>query len=162
MVLPDNWASLTAAQQLFVATNLERTVRGLAPITGMDPALDAVATVGAKQGTDPPLSANGTYVAVGDNWIQGYSNPLEAIYQWVYDDGLGSTNVDCTRADLSSCWEHRSNVLLALPCDSCALGAAFAPTDTRGEPLSFAEVLAESQTLGSYSFTWEDELAHLG
>src|SRR5487761_1556677 len=53
MALPSNWTSLTVEQQIFVVTNLERTVRGLPPLAGMVDALDQSAAQGAASGTDP-------------------------------------------------------------------------------------------------------------
>src|SRR5437764_9780047 len=43
MVLPARFASLDAARQAFVVTNLERVDRGLAPIVGLTADLDALA-----------------------------------------------------------------------------------------------------------------------
>jgi hypothetical protein len=161
MALPTNWSTLTPAEQLFVATNLERSTRGLTPITAMTAPLNTVAGQAAAAGTDPGLRAGGTVTNVGANWIQGYSNPLEAIYLWVYDDGLGSNNVDCTRQNLGSCWGHRANVLIKLDCSSCALGAAYAPEDAHHQPLSFAELLVESTSTGPPTFTWAEERPYL-
>jgi hypothetical protein len=162
IVLPTNWTRLTPAEQLFVATNLERTARGLAPVTAMAASLDSVAADAAAAGTDPQFTAGGSFTAVGANWIQGYSNPLEVLYEWLYDDGLGSSNVDCSRQDLSACWGHRANVLLNLNCPSCALGAAYAPTDRGGRPLSFAELLVESSAPAAVVFSWDQERPYLG
>jgi|GEM_PF-6730725 len=162
MVLPTNWGQLTPAEQLFVATNLERTARGLTPVSGMSDGLNQVAARAAADGTDPQLKAGGSLTTVAGNWIQGYSSPLEALYIWVYDDGLGSTNSDCSRQALSGCWAHRANVLVPLPCSACALGAAFAPTDAAADPLSYAEVLVESLTPLTDSFSWAEEQPYLG
>ena len=161
MVLPSNWSALSPAKQLFVATNLERTARGLPPVTAMTDPLDAMADQAAVAGTDPSLPPGGGVTRFGANWIQGYSSPLEAIYEWLYDDGLGSSNTDCTRQDLSSCWGHRSNVLITLECTSCMFGAAFAPQDAHHEPLSFAEILVEDTAAGPPTFTWAEENRYL-
>jgi hypothetical protein len=162
MVLPTNWEQLSPVEQLFVATDLERTARGLPPITGMVASLNSVAARAATDGVDPQLTAGGSITSVGANWIQGYGDPLEVIYEWSYDDGLGSSNVDCTRQNLSSCWGHRANVLLPLACSTCGLGAAFVPTDSRGEPLSFAEILVESGTTDPVVFSWDQEQPFFG
>jgi len=161
LTLPSNWDALTPAEQLFVATNLERTARRLAPISDMTGPLDGVALSAATSGTDPQLAAGGSLTTVAGNWIQGYSNPLEALYQWVYDDGLGSNNLDCTRQDLTECWGHRANVLLPFACTACQLGAAYAPTDREGAPLTFAEVLVETSAPQPATFTWAQEQPYL-
>lgn len=161
MELPTNWASLTPAEQLFVAVNLERTARGLNPITGLSPDLNSAAAEGAQAGSDPPATAGGDLTTVGANWTQGYSNSLQAIYEWLYDDGLGSSNSDCTRQDLSGCWAHRANILLPLACTACAMGAAYEPADAAGDPFSYAVVLAESTTPLPLGFTWAQEQPYL-
>lgn len=161
MTLPSNWYTLSPSEQLFVATNLERTVRGLPPVLGVSTSLNAIAKAGTQVGQDPQLSAGGIYTSVGANWIQGYSNPLEAIYEWVYDDGVGSSNVACSATNLAPCWGHRANVLLPIPCIYCAMGAAYSSTDSSGNPCSFAEVLVETTVPVSTSFTWAQEQTYL-
>jgi len=161
LVLPSNWYQLTPAEQLFVATNLERTARNFLPVSGLSDSLDAIAGRAANDGTDPMLEAGGSISTVAGNWIDGYSNPLEALYMWVYDDGLGSSNVDCTRRNLTGCWGHRTNILLPLACTACASGAAYAPSDHGGEPLSYAEVIVESLTPMPYTFSWSQEQPYL-
>jgi hypothetical protein len=43
----------------------------------------------------------------------------------MYDDGLGSPNVDCTASHRSGCWGHRHDILWAFgPSDVLAMGAA--------------------------------------
>ncbi len=161
-VLPSNWDRLTPAEQLFVATNLERTAHGLTPMAGLAQALDVVAGQGATSGGDPQLPAEGSFSVVGSNWIQGYSSPLEALYEWVYDDGLGSTNVECTRHSLGRCWGHRANVLLQLECPVCVMGTAYSPSDTQGQHLCYAEVLVQSSASLPLVFTWAQEQPYLG
>jgi len=36
---------------------------------------------------------------------------LLADYDWMYDDGPGSPNLDCPSASVSGCWDHRRNIL---------------------------------------------------
>lgn len=161
MALPSNWNILTPPEQLFVMTNLERTARGLVPISGLSVSLNSIAATAAANGQDPQLSAGGIYTTVGANWIQGYSNPLEAVYEWVYDDGVGSSNLACTPSNLSPCWAHRANVLISLNCDYCSMGTAYAPTDSGGKPCSFAEVLVETTEPLQTIFTWAQEQPYL-
>ncbi len=155
--IPRNWHQLTPPEQLFVATNLERTVRGLPPLAGLTASLNMVAGTGASDGEDPPQQANSQYSTVAGNWIQGYSNPLEVVYIWVYDDGPGSSNVDCSTSHPAGCWGHRNNLLVSLPCTTCEAGAAFTPTDAGSQPLSYAEVIVESSLDDPLSFTWATE-----
>ena len=89
MVLPTDWAQLTPAQQLFVSTNLERTVRGLPPLSGMATALDQASQSAAAQNADPRAPAGFPWTSWGGNWAGAVGSPLEAIYFWMYDDGRG-------------------------------------------------------------------------
>lgn len=40
---------------------------------------------------------------------------LDADYNWMYDDGYGGTNVDCTTPAVPACWGHRDNILGLYP-----------------------------------------------
>jgi hypothetical protein len=160
MTLPSNWSQLSPAQQLFVATNLERTVRGLAPLEAMATALDQAAEQGAEQNTDPSAPAGFPYTQWGSNWAGAVGNPLEAMYYWMYDDGLGSSNVDCTTGNTSGCWGHRDNVLMRLSCQMCVFGGGFDPTSYQGTP-SLTEILVDSSGQPAVDFTWQQEQAYL-
>lgn len=159
MTLPGNWTQLTEEQQLFVVTDLERTVRGLAPLSAMADALDQAAAQGASQSTDPSPPAGFPYTQWGSNWAGAVGNPLEAMYYWMYDDGLGSSNIDCTASNQSGCWGHRDNVLLALTCQMCVMGTGVDPTGWNGDP-SLAELLVDSSGQPSVVFTWQQEQAY--
>ncbi|MHB1975179.1 MAG: hypothetical protein ACYCR4_13010, partial [Acidimicrobiales bacterium] len=95
MVLPTNWSGLSPAEQLFTLADLERVDRGLPPYVGLAPELDAAALSAAHAGTDPvwqsPLAAS-----EASTWAGNEVSTLAAEYDWVYDDGYGSANVDCT------------------------------------------------------------------
>ena len=160
MVLPTDWTSLTAQEQLFVATNLEREVRGLAPLTAMSTALDGAALGGAEQSNDPAPPNGFPWSQWGSNWAGAVGNPLEAIYFWMYDDGAGSANVDCTPSDPSGCWGHRENILVNLPCAECLMGTGWVATGYRGDP-SLTELLVESSGTPALDFTWQQESAYL-
>ena len=98
LVLPTDWYSLTPQEQLFIATNLERTVRGLPALSGMATALDGAALGRRRAERDPPRRRASRGRQWGGNWAGAVGNPLEAIYFWMYDDGLGSNNIDCSQA----------------------------------------------------------------
>jgi hypothetical protein len=156
MSLPSNWSGLGVEEQLFVITNLERTVRGLPALTAMATALDQASAQGAAQGVDPSPPQGFPYVEWGSNWAGAVGNPLEAMYYWMYDDGLGSSNIDCTQSNQSGCWGHRNNVLLDLPCRDCVMGTGYDSTGWQGDP-SLAELLVETTGQPAISFTWAQE-----
>jgi len=160
MVLPTNWGQLTPGQQIFVATNLERTARGLPPLTAMATSLDQAALVGARQDVDPGPPGGFPSSQWGSNWAGAVGNPLEAIYFWMYDDGTASANVDCTATNQSGCWGHRENILMRLPCAVCVMGTGWDDTGYRGDP-SMTEMLVESSGTPALDFTWRQESAYL-
>ena len=86
---PSNWGQLSPDQQIFVATNLERTVRGLPPLTrhGHDPRPAAARRAPPRTPTRPPRRI--PLLGMGIEWAGAVGNPLEAMYFWMYDDGSG-------------------------------------------------------------------------
>lgn len=126
--------ALTASQQLFVITNLERVARGLMPATAMTTQLDAAAAAGARANADPVLkgwnlTGNRPAVEWSSNWA-GDLNGFGADYYWLYADGVG-VNIDCKVAGATGCWEHRENVLMSSPTPALC-GGAGAPTQLMG------------------------------
>ncbi len=122
MRLPADYRTLSPAEQLLVVTDLERVDRGLVPAIGLSPSLNRRALAGARNGTDPELTPMfGNWA--GSNWAGGYPSPLEADFEWMYDDGAGSPNRDCTAAGATGCWGHRDNILAAYQAP-LAMGAA--------------------------------------
>jgi hypothetical protein len=160
MVLPTDWAQLSPQQQLFTATNLERTVRGLPPLSGMATALDQTAQSAAVQNTDPTAPAGFPWSSWGGNWAGAVGSPLEAIYFWMYDDGLGSYNIDCTTSNTSGCWGHRNNILMSLRCQPCLMGTGFNATAYQGNP-SWTELLVDSSGSPALDYSWSAVLADL-
>ena len=171
MNLPSNWYDLTIPQQVFVVINLERVDRDVAPLLGMNAAMDVVAQQGAEVGADPQLSD--TYgdmasASSGGIWAAGQLNPLVADYEWMYADGYspgGSVNIDCASAAASGCWGHRDIILgsyTGVGCTNCVLGAGFADAAGNGLDLSYAAVIARpSGALPDLSFTWAQEQSYL-
>src|SRR5438270_9634056 len=108
--LPTDFVSLTPDQQALVLTNLDRILYGLPPTPGITAALNQDAAGGVKSDGDPEPS-DSTIDAWTSNWAGGYSNLPLAYGIWMYDDGPGSDNVDCTASTPSGCWGHRHDVL---------------------------------------------------
>jgi hypothetical protein len=160
MSLPGNWGALTPQEQLYVGTNLERTVRGLAALSAMATVLDQSAAQGAATGNDPAPPGGFPFEQWGANWAGGMGNPLEAIYYWMYDDGPGSSNADCTPGHTSGCWGHRDELLLTLTCTPCVMGTGFAVHGWGGQP-SWAELLVGTSGSPALDFTWQQESAYL-
>ncbi len=124
MQLPGDYGVLTVAQQLLVLSNLERVDRGLAPVIGLSGPLDQDALTGAQNDADPmPSQTNGN--AWSANWEGGYASPLEADFEWMYDDGFGSDNIDCTSPSDPGCWGHRRDILFSFD-SPVVMGAAAA------------------------------------
>jgi hypothetical protein len=112
------YEKLTPIEQLFATVNLERTERGLPPAAVLTRSLDKIAQRGAEIDQDPnlqdvpnPLPGGGHLSGLGGNWAGGWGNALGADYGWMYDDGIGSDNGDCSRSHKSGCWGHRDNIL---------------------------------------------------
>jgi hypothetical protein len=160
MVLPSNWNQLSPQQQIFVSTNLERTARGLPPMAAMATTLDQGALQGATQDIDPNPPAGFPYSQWGSNWAGAIGNPLEADYFWMYDDGEGTANIDCTPSNSSGCWGHRENILLRLPCTMCLMGTGWDAVGYSGDP-SMTELLVETSGNPAIDFTWRQESAYL-
>ena len=161
MTLPSNWYALTATEQLYVATNLERTARGLPPLSAMATRLDQAAQQGANQGQDAMMPSDFPAGAWTSNWAGGSGNPLENIYFWMYYDGPGSNNVNCQSAGQSGCWIHRHNILVGLRCQPCVMGTGYSATGWNGGT-SWTEMLADD-TAGSppADYSWSQDTPYL-
>ncbi|HUI03492.1 MAG TPA: hypothetical protein VLZ77_08115, partial [Acidimicrobiales bacterium] len=153
MVLPSDWTSLTPEQQVYVSTNLERTVRGLPPLSAMASALDQSSQSAAAHDSDPSPPAGFPWTSWGGNWAGAMGNPLEADYFWMYDDGMGSANLDCTPSDTAGCWGHRNNILIGLNCRPCLMGTGFNATAWSGSP-SWTELLVDTSGSPQLDFSW--------
>jgi hypothetical protein len=153
MVLPSNWSQLSAAEQLFVATNLERTARGLPAFEGMSSALDAAAGSAAVANNDPtpPAGFDASYWT--SNWAGGVGSALETVYLWMYDDGLGSPNANCVAGNMSGCWGHRENILGGFSCSPCVMGTGVVTGAYDGEP-SWAQIMVDTSGSPSLDFAW--------
>ncbi len=109
MTLPSDYLALTAAEKLAAVIALERSDRGLPVPAGLVAAYNQDAQVGADTYTDP--AAPSGYATFGSIEAEGLYSVLLTDYEWMYDDGYGSANVDCTSPSGSGCWVHRDVIL---------------------------------------------------
>ena len=110
MVLPGSYAGDSVPLQQLIIADEERGDRGLPEFAGLDPALNAAALSGAQDNEDPSTPAGYEDNGGGANFALD-STPLGADYAWMYNDGYGGTNLDCTSAGAPGCWGHRDNIL---------------------------------------------------
>jgi hypothetical protein len=156
--LPAGFVALSPPRQWLILANLDRIAYSLPPIRGLAVALDAVAAAGAREHGDPDpwplLQSLSGQLTLGftSNWAGGQQNALLAYYGWLYDDGYGSGNLDCTSPSAAGCWGHRQDVL-AFPSASATLTMG-ASAIVRGER-SYALTIVETTTpVWRYSYTW--------
>jgi hypothetical protein len=156
MYLPTDYAQLSGPEQLFVVINLERVDRGLAPMTALTSDLDALAATGAGHGMDPTLPSGGVAWA-GAIWAGGYPSTLETDFAWMYDDGPGSNNLDCTSSESSGCWGHR-DVILHTGHTGTLLAGADDAVGTWGP--EYAMVLTDTPDVPTKAvYQWQDAVA---
>lgn len=148
--LPSNFKYLPAAFQFLVLANIDRADRGLVAFSGLSTTLSSYATQGALNNTDPPFPSWVGYGA--GNWV-GSVNAFWGEYEWVYDDGYGSSNMDCTSPSSSGCWGHRHNVLVNWP-GPIVMGAGTA----RGGAATI--VLGEDRHDTANQFQWASEFPY--
>jgi PASTA domain-containing protein len=158
--LPADFPSLTAAQQTFILSNLDRVQYGLPPMTGLTAQLNHDAlTTGVQTGTDPSPSISGLSGWTG-NWAAGYPNSPIAYEEWMYDDGLGSKNIDCTASNPSGCWGHRHNVLWKFGSGAVlGMGAATGAGPKGGRGYAMLLVGGTSAYQPTYTYTWSQAVA---
>jgi hypothetical protein len=110
--LPTNFKYLPVTTQLLVLANIDRADRGLTQFVGISKTLSSYALQGARANNDPPFPSWTQYGA--GNWA-GTANSLWAQFEWMYDDGYGSGNLDCKSPSAAGCWGHRHNVIMNWP-----------------------------------------------
>jgi len=125
LVLPPDYATDLVPVQQLILTDEERGDRGIPEYSDLDHTLDSVALTGAQASTDPgPLPAG--FEGPGGSIFAQDETPLGADFAWMYDDGYGGTNLDCTSPG-SGCWGHRDNILgnwTSISGETAMLGAA--------------------------------------
>jgi hypothetical protein len=110
MVLPRGFDKLSVPAELMTLVNIERVDRGLIPVVGMASSLDALTQTAANTDQDPAWQM-GVFSGYGGSWSGGADSPLVADFTWMYDDGLGGSNLDCMPGDTSGCWGHRHEII---------------------------------------------------
>jgi hypothetical protein len=162
MVLPSNFTSLSAGEQLFVLTDVERVDRGLPPVVGMVQELNQDAQAAATGNTDPTPSSlppGSTALAWASNWAEA-AGPLGSNYNWMYDDGPGSGDLACTSSNPGACWGHRDNELgfdssrVAASHGVLVMGAAEATVPGDAPWSSDAELIAIVSGSPAFTYTW--------
>jgi hypothetical protein len=156
--LPSDFTKLSAAKQAFILVNLDRIHYGLTPITGLTSQLNGWALAGVKNDRDP-VSGDPRLGGTA-TWAGGLANIETAYESWVYDDGYGSNNLECTSPHAAGCWGHRHAVLWSFgPGGVLAMGAATG-RDRSGTP---AEAMILVKGTGTYHptyyYTWSQAVA---
>ena len=162
MVLPKDFAKLTFGEQTFVISHLERVDRGLRPFRGITAQLNKTATTAAQRRVDPAptTSTVGRFVVLtyGSNWTANFG-PLAGDYGWMYDDGYGSYNVDCSSPGATGCWGHR-DVILSTYSDKPLLVSG-AGSDKQNGLVSIAQMFVGGQgQTPTFTYTWAQALRH--
>jgi hypothetical protein len=163
MTLPNNYRSLSVAEQTFVVTNLERVDRGRPPIAGLTSKLNLLSHLAATLDRDPIITIALARVIGVTNYRSVWANdlgPLASDYDWMYDDGysgIDSINRACLRPHEKGCWGHRANILMTFPAGLTLSGGA-----GTSHPLgaSIAEIVACGHRKPHYTYTWAQALAH--
>jgi hypothetical protein len=160
--LPSSFLTLSPARQVLVLSDLDRSAYGISPVLGLNDTLDAAAAEGVTNNGDPrapsQLTPGGTVYGWGSNWAGGFTNVLVAYYLWMYDDGYGSPNRDCSSPGAPGCWGHRQNVLLSFgsaPPGWISMGAAAGSYPSHA---GYAMLVVYTREQPAYSYTWATAL----
>jgi hypothetical protein len=161
MILPDNFARLSYAEQTFVVTNLERVDRGLMPFRGITAKLNETAKQAARANVDPApaYSVVGRFIVLDyqSNWTSNFG-PLAGDYGWMYDDGYGSYNIDCASPSAPGCWGHRDIILTSYSKRGLISGVG---SEKQSGLLSIAQLfVAGKGAHPDFTYTWRQALRH--
>jgi hypothetical protein len=156
-----NFVALAPPRQLLILANLDRIAYSRTAIRGLSLTLDAIAKQGAREREDPnpwPVVVGlpgQTQIGFASNWAGGAPNAPVAYYEWMYDDGYGSGNLDCSSPSAPGCWGHRRTVLAFAKAPMLTMGAAVVPSKS-----SYALTIVEtSKPAWPYSYTWAQAMA---
>lgn len=164
--LPANFTQLTPEQQVFILANLDRTLYKLPPMTGLTQALDNDASgrlpndpYGAR-GDGDPRSTDPSFQQFTADWAGGFANIVLAYEGWLYNDGYGSPNLDCSKPSSPGCWGHRHGVLWKFANTGPAAMGAAAGKDKHGTT-GYAILLGRgtSSYHPKYIYTWTQAVA---
>jgi hypothetical protein len=110
LVLPSDYATDSVPMQQLILADQERGDRGLSQFAGLDSSLNTAALLGAIANADPSPPLGYQFTTAESVFAQDIT-PLGADFAWMYNDGWGGTNLDCTSSASSGCWDHRDAVL---------------------------------------------------
>lgn len=157
--LPADFASLTQTQQLLILTNEDRILYNLPPISGLTGALNQDAAATLATDSDPQPSASDDWAGYTSNAAWGTVNMVAAYEGWMYNDGPGSYNVDCTSLDPSGCWGHRHDILWQFGPGTLAMGAAVG-LDSNGKTAYTMLLMQGSPSYTPvFTYTWDQAVA---
>jgi len=153
--LPAGFASLSADKQLLILTDLDRAAYNRPTVYGLNATLKGAAEEGVLNRTDPTTPvAEGPWVGFASDWAS--TGQLIAYYLWMYDDGYGSGNLDCSSPGAPGCWGHRHVILeeLTILPQPVLMGAATGQ-DATGHPGSTLIVSSHgSNATATAYYTW--------
>lgn len=117
--LPRTFTQLAPRDQLMVLSDLDRRLYGLQAIWGYNTSLVSSAAAGVRNGMDPaPVHLAKTHLLGYTANFFGYTHPMSALYayfEWMYDDGPGGPNGECSSKNTTACWQHRKDTLFGTP-----------------------------------------------
>lgn len=156
--LPADFASLSPLQEDLILTNEDRMLYNLPPLSGLTNALDQDAVGGITSDSDPHPSSSDWY-GYTSNASWGDVNMVAAYEGWMYDDGPGSFNVDCSASNPGGCWGHRHDILWEFGPGTLALGAATG-TDSSGNAAYTMLLMQGSPSYSPvFNYTWAQAVA---
>jgi hypothetical protein len=165
--LPPGFPQLPADRQIFILSNVDRLAYSLPPVAGLNSQLSADAERGVAAGGDPlpspwPYGWSSWY----SNWAGSFINAPAAYFEWVYNDGFESGNIDCQQPSNAGCWGHRHNFLFQGWDEGAeveaAMGAATGKESGSGETGYATLVLASSPRFDPappYYYSWAEAQA---
>jgi len=150
-VLPADFTVLTPDRQLLILTDLDRLAHGYTPVYGLNSDLSEAALAGVREAADPtPPASGGPWTGFGSDWAS--TNALIGYFLWMYDDGYGSPNGDCTSPGAAGCWGHRRVILgeaVSLPQPQLMGAGAGSAARSSGSAL----IISSNGGTASY-YTW--------
>jgi hypothetical protein len=136
----------------------------------MDAAADQNALLGAQAQEDPQTSSVPGEIAAVGNWAEDFG-PLASDFDWMYNDGPGSFNVDCPAGSSpgsSGCWIHRDQILTNSTSGAFAApdgytwvagAACMADSSLSYDSICDLEYVLIPSTGVSFDFTWAQAVA---